>query len=161
MSKQTSYSVYIDKAYPGVIADMRPLEVDSKVWEDTVDGIFGIFAARGTADSQVILPAAADAAILGPVVAHQSTELALSSATVAIEAEDGVNVLRTGNIYVATEDACAPGDGVYVRYASGAEGTQLGAVRATAVTDETIDLTAEWEFEETGVAGDVVKIRKK
>jgi hypothetical protein len=161
MSQQTAYAIYLDKAFPGVIADIRPREVDSKVWEDSTDGVFGIFVARGTGDDQVILAAAADAAILGPVIAHQNIELPRGSATVAIEEGDSINVLRDGNIYVATEDACVPGDGVYVRYASGAGGTQLGAVRATAVTDETIDLTAEWEFEETGAAGDVVKIRKK
>lgn len=161
MSQQTSYAVYIDKSYPGVLADIQPREVDSKVWEDSTDGIFGIFVARGTGDDQVILPAASDADILGPVIAHQNIELPRSAATVAIEEEDSLNVLRDGAIYVQTEDACVPGGGVYVRYAAGAGGTQLGAVRATAVTDETLDLTAEWEFEETGDAGDVVKIRKK
>ncbi len=161
MSQQTTYTTDMGIAFAGMIADIRPMEVDSKVWEDTTDGIFGIFVARGTGDDQVVLPSASDDTILGPVIAHQNIELARGATEVAIEAEDSVNVMRTGNIYVETEDACAPGDGVYVRYASGTGGTQLGAVRATAVTDETIDLTAEWEFEQTGVAGDTVKIRKK
>lgn len=161
MSGQTDYSLNFDKAYAGVIADLRPLEIDSKIWEDTTDGIFGIFVVRGTGDSQVLLPTASDDDVIGPVVASQNSELERYAENVAIEEGDSLNVMRTGNIYVTTEDACAPGGGVYVRYASGAGGTQLGAVRATAVTDETIDLSAEWEFEETGAAGDVVKIRKK
>lgn len=41
-----------------------------------------------------------------------------------------VNVLRKGYIYVLVEDAVTQGGGVYVRYAAGAGGTQLGACRS-------------------------------
>lgn len=118
MSRQTSYTINMVKAFPGVIADLRPREIDSKSWEDTVDGAFGIFAARGTGDDQAVLPSTNTVAdILGPIVAHQNIELDRGATSVVIEEDDSLNIMREGNIYVATEDACTPGAGVFVRYA--------------------------------------------
>lgn len=159
MSRQTSYDQNPAVAFAGVLADIRPREVDSKIWEDTTDGVFGIFVTRGTGDNQVKLPTAATDEMLGVVVASQNIELERYATNIAIEATDSLNVLRDGNIYVVTEDACVPGDTVHVRYAAGAGGTQLGACRTDVVTDESV--AVDWEFEQTGAAGAVVKIRKK
>jgi hypothetical protein len=71
MSQQTAYEIYMSKPYAGVLADLRPREVDSKLWEDSTDGVFGIFVTRGTADNQVVLPTADTDQMLGVVVAHQ------------------------------------------------------------------------------------------
>ena len=118
MSVQDTYTRDMIKGFPGLIADMRPLEADSKLWEGSVAGSFGVFAARGTSDNQATLPSTATTAnILGPIVAHQNIELDRGASEVVIEAEYSINTLREGNIYVATEDACVPGDEVFVRYA--------------------------------------------
>jgi len=159
MSQQTTYTTNMQTPFPGVLADCRPREVDSKLWEDTTDGIFGIFVTRGTADNQVLLPTSDGDAMLGVVVAHQGGKtLAIGATSIVIEEKNSLNVLRTGNIYVQTEDACVPGDQVFVRYASGSGGTQLGACRTDDPGSEAVAVT--WEFEETGDAGATVKIRK-
>ncbi len=159
MTQQTSYEIYMGKAFAGLIADMRPREVDSKVWEDTTDGVFGIFVTRGTGDDQVVLPTADTDQMLGVVVAHQNIELDRGTTKIAIEATDSINVMREGNVYVATEDACVPGDQVFVRYASGAGGTQLGACRTDDPGSEAV--AVDWEFDETAGAGEFAKIRKR
>lgn len=118
MSQQTSYTTDMGKPFPGVIADIRPREIDSKLWEGTATGSFGKFVTRGAADNQVLLPSAIGNEMLGVIVAHQGGKtLALGATSIVIEAEDSLNVMREGNIYVATEDACIPGDEVFVRYA--------------------------------------------
>jgi hypothetical protein len=160
MSQQTAYERDMDKAFPGLIADLRPREIDSKLWEDSTDGIFGIFVTRGTNDNQVLLPTSAADQMLGVVVAQQGAKsLALLATSIVIEEKESLNVMREGNIYVTTEDACVPGDQVFVRYASGAGGTQLGASRTDDPGSEAV--AVDWEFEETGAASAVVKIRKR
>ena len=74
MSEQTAVEIYMGKAFAGLIADMRPREIDSKIWEGA-DGIFGIFVTRGTGDGQVILPSDVGDQMIGPVIAHQNIEL--------------------------------------------------------------------------------------
>ena len=128
----------MDKAYAGVIADLRPLEVDSKLWEDTAFGKFGIFVTRGTNDGQVLLPSAITDNMLGVVVAHQNIELNRTATDIVIEAKDSVNVLRTGNIYATTEDSCAAGDEVFVRY-SGKEQVQTLVFDAALIASNVIN----------------------
>lgn len=122
MSKQTAYDINLTKAFPGLIADQRPREIDSKVWEGTGTGRFGIFAVRGTAGTQAKLPTTNSLpAMLGPIVASHSSELnrtnGLSATSIVIAAGQSLNVMREGNIYVQTENACTAGDPVFVRFA--------------------------------------------
>jgi hypothetical protein len=48
------------------------------------------------------------------------------------EAAQNFNVLRRGSVYVQVEEAVVAHDVVFVRYAAGAGGTQLGAFRKSA-----------------------------
>jgi len=139
MPVQTTYTRDMIKAFPGLIADLRPLEVDSKLWEGTVSGSFGVFAARGTEDGQAVLPSTSTVAnILGPIVAHQNIELGRGETEVEIVAENSISVMREGNIYVQTEDACVPGDDVFVRYA-GKSQVQTLVFDATLVSSNVIN----------------------
>lgn len=139
MSVQTSYTRDMIKGFPGLIADMRPIEADSKLWEGSVSGSFGVFAARGTGDGQAVLPSTSTVAnILGPIVAHQNIELGRTETEVEIVAENSINVLREGNIYVETEDACTPGAAVFVRYA-GKSQVQTLVFDATLIASNVID----------------------
>lgn len=122
MSVQDSYTINMTKAFAGMIADQRPREIDSKVWEGTTSGRFGIFAARGTATGQAKLPTTNSLpAMLGPIVASHTSELGrangVSDTTIEIAAGAPLNVMREGNIYVEVENACTAGNDVYVRFA--------------------------------------------
>lgn len=117
MSQQTSYSIYADKAYAGMLADISPREVTGMLFDDTATGRFGRFVVRGTASDLCKLPTASSDVYLGPIVASASYELARGATQVAIADEDAVNVLRRGGIYVEIEDSCTAGEAVYARYA--------------------------------------------
>ncbi len=139
MSVQTTYTINMAKAFAGVIADLRFSEYDSKTWEDTASGSFGVFAARGTGDQLAVLPSTSTVSdIMGPIVAHQNIELDRNSTDVVIEAEDSINVMREGNIYVATEDACSPGNSVFVRYEGKAQ-VQTLVFDAALILDNVVD----------------------
>lgn len=144
MSVQDSYTINPTKAFAGMIADQRPREIDSKVWEGTASGRFGIFAARGTATGQAKLPTTNSlAAMLGPIVASHTSELGrangVSDTTIEIAAGAPLNVMREGNIYVETENACTAGNDVYVRFA-GKQQVQTIVFSADLITSNVVNL---------------------
>jgi hypothetical protein len=59
------------------------------------------------------------------------------------------NVLREGRVSVICEDGCTEGDRLFVRVAAGT----MGACRATADGANTIDATAQGQWESTATAG--------
>lgn len=134
---QLSYSLEMGKALEGQMADMGPTDIVTK--ENTVSAIlFGKFVSRGASDSKCIQPAAAlditDATkALGVAMAHQAIE---SSATGSAQYPQysAVNVLKKGRVWVKVEEAVTPLDPVYVRFAAGAGGTDLGSFRMSADT---------------------------
>lgn len=71
---------------------------------------------------------------------------------------ESVPVLRLGEMYVTCENAATKGNQVYIRYASGAGGTTLGAVRDGSVASETAALP-RWYFAETTSGAGLVLIR--
>lgn len=160
MSQQTSYEIYAEKAQAGLIADLRPVEISSHIWEDVESSPFGLFVVRGTADGQALLPTASTDKVLGVCVNCKNYEMKRYEDVMKIQTKGSVSVMRRGNIYVKITTDCAAGDDVYLRYASGAGSTILGSVGNAAVVDETV-IVSGWEFETSGLAGDIVKIRAK
>jgi hypothetical protein len=62
-------------------------------------------------------------------------------------------VMRSGRMWVVTEEAVAVGDDVYIRFAAGAGGTQLGAVRSSADTASAALLPNAVFLTKAGAAG--------
>jgi len=144
MSVQTAYTINMTKGFPGLIADQRPREIDSKVWEGTGTGRFGIFAARGTAGNQAKLPTTNSLPnMLGPIVASHSSELgrtnSVSATEIVISETNPLNIMREGNIYVETENACTAGADVYVRFA-GKKQIQTIVFSADLITANVVNL---------------------
>lgn len=67
-------------------------------------------------------------------------------------------VLEDGEIFVRVEEAVAKGDSPFVRYASGAGGTQLGAFRKSADTSTAAALPGA-TYESDAAAGGLAKLR--
>jgi len=77
------------------------------------------------------------------------------------DANEDISILEIGKIYVEVEQAVAPGDPVFVRFASGAGGSELGKFRANADTATAFALeNAEWVTSTTGVGKAVLHIYK-
>lgn len=96
----------------------------------------GVFVCNGTYDYTCKVPASAANVLqsLG-VVAWIASELPPADTTTNdLPANAVVPVLPDGDIWVVCEEAMALNEDVYVRFAAGAGGTQLGAVRDDADT---------------------------
>jgi len=116
---------------------------------------FGIIVARGTvADSVIQTAGATDVLGACGVVMHShaysrstdGTNATGELAPTGILPKGHINLLRRGRIYITTEQALVRGDrDLRVRHTSGAGGTVIGALRKTAVANETMKLggTAE------------------
>lgn len=156
---QTSISTKQAVAYPGMLADLGNKYTESMVSEEASAEIpFGVCVAQGVADSQCELPDASGDKLVG-MVQHSHAYAKGDGGelgTTGLKPKACVNVLRKGRMYVVAETTIAAGDRLFVRYAAGAGGTQLGALRNAAVASETIDATAQGVFRTGGVAGTLV-----
>lgn len=154
MPVQTAYA-NIDAAFEGLIADMNPQEVVTKIAEGDV--AFGRAVVRGTADDQAILPSATGQALVG-VTAYTLGAYAHDTEDIYADTEE-MNVVRSGYVWVITEQAVVPGDSVFFRHTAGAGGTVIGAFRKdvdTASADQIVGAT----YETTSGAGELALIRK-
>jgi hypothetical protein len=113
---------------------------------------FGVAVARGTADDGVKLPAASTAKIRGVVVHSHAYDKDQELGDTGIKPKCQISVGRRGRFLVTVEEAVIPGDRAFIRYATGDGGSQKGAWRKSAVAGETIDVTAEAEFQTTASA---------
>ena len=68
-------------------------------------------------------------------------------------------VMRKGRIWVITEEAVTPASPVFVRFASGGGGTQLGAFRDDADTATAVDMSAKLKFLTTAAADALVLLQ--
>jgi hypothetical protein len=154
---QTAYTDTMTAAFAGMLADNGPKDVDSAVnGEASAEMPFGVCAAFDTLDNECDLPAASTDRLRGLVIASQAydpTGTTGNIGTSGVKADHQVSLLRKGRMWVISEQDVVPGDRLFVRYASGAGGTQLGGLRKAAVADETIDATSQGVFLSTGVAG--------
>lgn len=66
-----------------------------------------------------------------------------------------MSVLRRGRVYVRVEEAVTPASVPHVRFAAGAEGTRLGAFRASVDTDTAEPLLSEFRFKSSAGAGEL------
>jgi hypothetical protein len=158
---QTSIKSSMDVAFAGMLADAAQARVDSKAnGEASAEIPFGVAVAKGATDNVVKLPAANTDKFDGVVVHDHSYVPGTNGnlGTTGIKSKGSINLLREGEVWVTVEEAVAPGDRGFFRYASGAGGTQKGAWRKSAVANETIDATAQTEFRSTAAANGLAKL---
>ena len=104
-----------------------------------VDITNGRLVVMGAADGRCRLPTAAGDITGGTALGisrYRATSMVNWPAGQTVPYPQGVTVpvVRRGPVWVKVEEAVAPGDAVFVRHASGAGGTALGAFRKSADT---------------------------
>lgn len=139
---QLSYSASMPVGYPGMIADTNTgsRHIVSCV-NPSVAIPVGRCVARGTDDDHVKLPttSAEVTAARGIAVQDWLSEITVSDVQ-TYPVKSAVGVMRQGRIWVTVEEAVNDGDDVFVRFASGAGGTGLGAFRKSADTATAVAL---------------------
>ena len=135
---QLAYSVNMAVAQAGAKYDISPMQ-DVMSKHNPVDEILlGVAVVKSSEDDDAIkLPAAStDITVagrcLGVAIRKMDMASALSSPSV-YPVKSSVPVMKKGRVWVKVEEAVAPNDPVYVRFAAGT-GTQKGAFRASADT---------------------------
>lgn len=141
MIVQTTFAIDYTVGTPGQLADVANNTQNSKLAAATVP--FGTFVSRraspADAVSQCGNPAAtADVTARGIGIALKSE--VEGSAGVGYVANDGVDILTKGKCYVNVEGVVTDGQDLFVRFAAGAGGSQLGAFRADADTASAVAL---------------------
>lgn len=135
---QTSYSIDQAVAVEGLLGDLSPKQCRS--YSATQVLPFGrLVSLSGTAGLEAKLPAAsADVTATALGVTVFSHDQVNGQGGYPVDAV--ANVLRKGTIYVLVEEAVNAEDPVFVRFAAGAGGTNLGAFRKSADTATAVAL---------------------
>lgn len=128
MSAQTTYSATMAVAYEGMLADLEPKEVVSKVAEGSAIG-FGLAVNQGTSDNEAEL---GGTAVIGITV--RSLDRESSPSVVQYAQYETMAVLKRGYIWVAIENTGAPGDVLYSDDTTGAIGTGAPGAGQTALS---------------------------
>lgn len=140
---QTEISNTMSAGYAGMLVGSNH-DIDSGFSEEASAEIpFGVGVARGTADDGVKLPGASTDSVRGVVSHSHAYDKTRELGDTGLKPKTQINVVRRGKIRVIVEEAVAPGDRAYVRYAGSG---QKGAWRKTEVAGETLDCTAEASF---------------
>lgn len=162
MAAQTSYATNIGVAFAGMLGDLNPHSTETIVSaESSAEIPFGVFVAKGgSTDSGGIMPAASTAKLRGVLLAGDTRSKGVNGdiGTLGLKPKCLGTLLMDGRVWVVSETAVNFGDPVFVRYAAGAGGTQLGAVRNATVASEMIDLTSKARFVGTIAAPGLVQI---
>ena len=132
---QLSYAINQSAAQAGQLYDIGENDFISAVNPSAVVP-FGLALVQGASDGECKLPAASGdlAKLLGVSVLVQTKEQPLPSLSGPVVYPIGADIaiLRKGRVYVKVEEAVNAMDSVFIRFASGAGGTQLGAFRKSA-----------------------------
>ncbi len=135
---QTSYTVNQLTAFAGQLGDIGPHDIGSFVWKYSGALPAGVGVVQDTtSDASIKVPGASgdvtSELFMGVTVLSQAHENLVSGGG-SYEQHDAVSVMKKGRIWVQVEEAVTPVSPVYVRFASGAGGTQQGSFRASADT---------------------------
>lgn len=152
---QTSYSIDQAAAFDGELYDISGAnDILSGVAEESI--VAGVFVAKGTAEKQVKLPAAAGD-VSNPVnrrgfVVRDEAQEADANGELTYESGKVLSVLRQGRIWLPCEDAFSESDSVFVRIIASSPNFQLGAIRTDADTSNAVQLEGA-KFLNSGAAG--------
>ena len=156
---QLTYTLEHDAGVAGGVANAQLTNTRSRIAAEAIP--FGVFVRRET-NGRVALPAAASdvngVGALGVSVRSQQRAPAALDDVLQYEIGDIVNILDFGTVWVMPEDAVSEGAPAFVRFATGAGGTQLGAFRSDAVASESVELPGS-TYEATAGAGELVPVR--
>ncbi len=133
----TSYPTTMTSGFAGQIADEAPRYIASAICKETSPCPFGLGVKKGTNEDEALLPTATGDVLIGISVHRHDVNTIGSSAwatAAGIPVGDRFDLLKEGVVYVKVEEAVVQGDKAYVRFASGAGGTQLGSWRKSADT---------------------------
>lgn len=137
MAIQASVGYNPAVAIEGQIADLN--NVDMRSYAAGVDITNGRFVVMGAADGRCKLPTATGQITGGTalgIAVYDPMKMVNWPSGVSVPYPQGttVPIVRKGVVWVKVEEAVAPGDPVFVRFAAGAGGTNLGAFRKSADT---------------------------
>jgi len=156
---QTSYSNTMTAAFAGMLADTGRNDIFGALQaEASLEIPFGVMVCKGTGDNDAKLPAASDAKLIGVLVHSHAYEPRTDLGTTGVKPGATLNVMNRGRMHVLVEETVVREDRAYIRYASGAGGTQLGAFRKSAVSNETIDVRANVKFVTSASSGQLAII---
>ena len=154
-SVQTSVSQYAGARYKGQIDTLQINNVTDAILDTAVAG-FGVPLAR-TATGVKPFTLVGDA--FAGIAVRKATVLNTYDSNVAPTYAIGssVAILNMGYIVVEAESAVVKGGSVFIRYAAGAGGTVLGAIRADADTATAVEVPGVI-FAESASAGELVRV---
>ena len=152
---QTGVSLYAGARYKGQL-DTLQLNNTTNAILDTAVAAFGIPLAR-TATGVKPFTLVGDA--FAGITIRKHTQANLYNATTPTDYAIGssVPIANFGYIVVEAESAVVKGGNAFIRYAAGAGGTVLGAVRADADTATAVEVTG-LVFAESAEAGELVRV---
>lgn len=134
MAGQTSYSLGpAAPAFAGQKTGSGPSQVGTYVNDEGADLPAGVFVWL-SAGGEAKLPTTATQQLAGVVLNQFARDPNDLTGTNAIGDGDSMAVLEEGDVWVLAEEAMAVTDKVYVRYDTGAGGSQKGAIRNDADT---------------------------
>lgn len=137
---QTSYTETHAVAFAGMKVDGSPATQDSLVnGEASAEIPFGAAVTKGTTDTNALLPDASNDVVIG-IAMHSQSHGKAELGTTGIKPKVTFSVITKGRVWVKVEEAVVKGDLAYVRYASGAGGSQKGSFRKSADTSTALQL---------------------
>lgn len=140
MSPQLSYSRTQAVAFAGMKVDLTDDYVRSYAnTEASAEMPFGVMLALGTGEQDAILPASGTAKLIG-VLLHSHDYGDRDVGTTGVLPKGALSVLSRGTVWVTVEEAVAVGDRPFIRFATGAGGSQKGAWRKSADTATALEL---------------------
>jgi hypothetical protein len=126
---QTAYTTYMPIGFAGMLADSGENDILSCRSEEAGLMPFGVAVTRGVLDWSAIQMVDTNSVPIGVTLhTHQADPLI----GIGIPNKGTLNLLKRGRVYVTVEEAVTPASPVFVRFASGAGGTQKGGFRASA-----------------------------
>lgn len=157
----TSYPTAPAVGFAGQIADEAPRYVRSAVNKEASAIPFGLAFKRGAADGEVLLPTASTDKIVGIGVHRHDVNTIGSSGwgtDAGIPTGERFDLLSEGVVFVKVEEPVVENDPCFVRYASGAGGTQKGAFRKSADTNTAVQVKGA-RYLASGSSGAIVPVQ--
>lgn len=158
MGIQTSVTYNPAVAIEGQLDDSGNSGADERSYAAGVDITNGRLVVMGAADGRCKLPTATGEITGGKALGisrYRATAMVNWPAGQTVPYPQGVTVpvVRRGPVWVKVEEAVAPGDPVFVRFAAGAGGTALGSFRKSADTATAVQLPGAVYLDTAGANG--------
>lgn len=155
---QLQYQATMAKAFAGMKADLTFDYVRSYAQAEASAEIpFGVAVMQGATDNSALLPTSATTSKFLGVVLHSHVYDSTQLGDTGVKPKNVLSVLSRGTVYVQVEEAVVVGDRPFVRYATGAGGSQKGAFRKSADTATAVELKGA-RYLESGGAGSIVAV---